>query len=171
VSSPENWQWTWAIIAVFFFVCEILTPGSFVCMTLGIGAVAAAFAAAFGMRTEVQWGTFAFVAVFSLFAVRGLTRKMDRKRDPFPGEGVGANRLYGRLGIVTEEIPGKPEGFGMVKIGSQLWRGRSEGWQRVAEGETVGVVDVEGVTLIVRPVSSDHENTLPFFSFQEEKEH
>ncbi len=63
--------------------------------------------------------------------------------DPMP-----ASRFPGRRAIVTQTID--PTGF--VRVGSELWSARGADGQSIQMGATVEVVEVDGLTLIVRDV-------------------
>ena len=72
---------------------------------------------------------------------------------------MGSNKtnvdaIPGKIGLVTETI--RPiEGEGQVKLEGQIWSAKPEDETTVIEaGTTVTVLSVEGVKLIVRPIST-----------------
>jgi membrane-bound ClpP family serine protease len=81
-------------------------------------------------------------AVISVVLYRLVSRALRRK------PAVGVETLIGGWGMVV--VPLEPEG--MVKLGGELWRARSEG-RRIEKGEEIVVRRVKGTLLIVSPAS------------------
>ena len=93
---------------------------------------------------------FVGVAVFTLlFTRRPLRRALGRT----PLITSGAQNIVGRQAVVTVAIPIGPGGRGQVKIGTEFWTASaaSDSAAAIAEGSTVEVVELKGVTAIVRP--------------------
>lgn len=69
------------------------------------------------------------------------------------GAGPEAKRpLPGSRGVVVKPL--SPEGY--IRIGGELWRAETaEGEESIHPGETVMVEGINGLTLLVRPVSRD----------------
>ena len=64
--------------------------------------------------------------------------------------------MIGQRAVVVDAIKG-PHGRGHVRIAGEDWPALTRDGSRVAEGEAVTVVDIEGATLLVevpRPSSS-----------------
>ena len=64
-----------------------------------------------------------------------------------PGTGEETRPVVGRDGIAQERLSAGGEGY--VRVGSELWRARTT--RDAAEGETVRVVERDGLTLVVDP--------------------
>ena len=78
----------------------------------------------------------------------GIGRKYIKAKMKLGGTKTNVDAIIGKNGIVKSSI-GKNTN-GMVKIGNEEWRARSEGDVNIEEGEYITVVDVTGVTLIVK---------------------
>ena len=78
----------------------------------------------------------------------GVGRKYIKAKMKVGGTKTNVDAIIGKSGIVKSSI-GKNTN-GMVKIGNEEWRARSEGDVNIEEGEYITVVDVTGVTLIVK---------------------
>ncbi len=64
-----------------------------------------------------------------------------------PGTGEETRPLVGRDGVAQERLPAGGEGY--VRVGSELWRARAT--HETAEGETVRIIERDGLTLVVDP--------------------
>jgi membrane protein implicated in regulation of membrane protease activity len=72
----------------------------------------------------------------------------------------------GDRGVVVKRL--SPQGY--VRIDGELWRAEVAGEKGSAfEGETVGVIDVQGLTLIVEPVSMRSKDSDPTTRLTEEE--
>ena len=139
----------WLVGALFLLAFETFTL-SFVAVYVALGAVCAAIAAAFGAGFGVQVIVFVGVAIFTLlFTRRPLRRALGRT----PLVTSGAQNIVGRHAVVTVAIPIGPGGRGQVKIGTEFWTAsaESESTGSIAEGTTVEVLALKGVTAIVKP--------------------
>jgi membrane protein implicated in regulation of membrane protease activity len=124
---------------------------SFVAVYVALGAVCAAIAAGVGAGFGIQVIVFVGVAVLSLV----LTRRPLRKalgRTPLVHS--GAQNIVGRQAVVTVPIPAGPGARGQVRIGTEFWTasGETDSTAGIAEGTTVEVLALQGVTAIVKPV-------------------
>jgi len=63
-------------------------------------------------------------------------------------ERTNVDAIIGKSGFVKKSI--KKNSSGQVIVGNEDWRAKSEGTINIEEGEEVTVVDVAGVTLIVK---------------------
>ncbi len=61
---------------------------------------------------------------------------------------MGHEAVLGEEGEVTR--PASPQATGQVRIRGELWKARSVEGQRLAEGETVEVLSIDGLTLLVK---------------------
>jgi membrane protein implicated in regulation of membrane protease activity len=60
---------------------------------------------------------------------------------------TGAKGMAGRVATVTESSPGRMK----VRCGSEIWAARSEDDLRLGTGTRVEVVEIAGLSLVVRP--------------------
>ena len=139
----------WIVVAVALFAIEATTI-AFVALYFGVGALAAALAAALGAPVALQAISFAAVSALSLVSTRGiLTRSLQRA----PAVRSNVDSLVGRRGIVTLPING-PAGRGQIRVGGEYWTARPymPDCADIGEGEPVEVLSIEGVTALVLPV-------------------
>ena len=138
------------VLAVILFIAEALTPtfgilttGGAICLVLGallLPKEPFLFSEGLfeGFLTTVV-GVGVASAAFFLFAAAKIIRI--RRKKPKVGE------LMGRTAKVIAEING--EG-GLVKVRGEIWKAKSVNGEKVSEGETVEIVEREGLTLLVR---------------------
>lgn len=139
----------WLVVALLLLVGEALTL-SFVALYFGVGAVAAALAAAAGANIVVQVLVFAAVSVLSLVLTRGLVRRWMQR---MPLVQSNAQTIVGERGIVTVPMAALG-GRGQIKVGTEYWTARPADDGAIDEGVRVEVVELTGVTAIVRPLAA-----------------
>jgi len=142
----------WLVGALVLLAIETFTL-AFVAVYVALGAGCAAIAAAFGAGFGIQVIVFVGVAVLGLL----LTRRPLRKalgRTPIITS--GAQNIVGRHAVVTVAISAGPGARGQVKIGTEFWtaKGESDSAAGIAEGTTVEVTGLEGVSAIVKPLGA-----------------
>jgi membrane protein implicated in regulation of membrane protease activity len=140
----------WLVGALVLLAIETFTL-TFVAVYVALGAVSATIAAALGAGFGVQVIVFVVVAVLSLTLTR---RPLRRALGRTPLVRSGAQNVVGRRAVVTVAIPAGTGGRGQVKIGTEFWTASSESdlTAGIAEGTTVEVLALEGVSAIVEPV-------------------
>lgn len=135
----------WFIVAAVLGVAELLT----VTLALGLLAVAAAAAGvvgALGLGVPAELGAFAVVAAAGLGLVRPVAMRHLRQPPPLR---TGVAALVGKTGIVVQEVN---EHDGRVRIGGEVWTSRSYDESTVIPvGAKVDVLQIEGVTALVYP--------------------
>ncbi len=142
--------WLWMIIAVVFAVGEIFTAGFFL-LWLGIGAAVAGILAILGFAAGWQWAAFVVVSG-ALIAIS--RRFAERFTKPQP-QGIGADRVIGKEGVVLEEID-NVKNTGRVRLEKDEWRADSSTDETIPEGKRVKVVRLDGAHLVVE-VSEEGE--------------
>ena len=148
--------WGWLILALIFFVGELLTAGFFL-VAFGIGAALAAVAAFAGLDILWQLGIFVVVSAIAVFSLR---RFADSVSPTKPRAQVGIDRVLGKKAVVIESINAL-NGTGIVRVDAEEWRALPEDrTQIIPEKSTVEVLEVNGTRLVVRPLSLpvDSEN-------------
>lgn len=138
--------WGWLILALFLFLAEIFTAG-FVLAAFGVGALAGALAAFFGLTLPWQILTFIIVSVIAVIYSRRFAERVT-------GESsikVGVDRVLGKKAIVLETID-PLEATGRVRIDREEWRAESSDGQVIPAESIVEVVGVEGTRVLVREV-------------------
>jgi len=135
----------WLIIAILFFIIEILTPGVFLFSCFSIGAVLAAIVSLFSKSLILQCVIFAITSVLSIYFLRPLLMKL---LVPLTIKS-NVDKLVGSTGIVVEKIDGKKV-MGIVKVNNELWRAVAENNEVINVDEEIVVLKVEGAHLVVK---------------------
>lgn len=135
----------WIIVACAFGVGEILTT-SFFLAPFGVGAIAAAIAAALGAPAVIAWAVFLVVSIVLLTVVRPIARA--HLHTP-PQIRTGTAALIGRRVMVVERIS-NDEAVGCVRIDGEIWTARAYDEDQVIEaGTPVHIVEIRGATALV----------------------
>nr|WP_228532935.1 NfeD family protein [Micromonospora sp. ANENR4] len=133
-------------MGVVLAVAEIFTTTLFLIM-FGVGAFAAAGAAALGAPVALQAVVFAVVSALSVAVVRPVVRRHARPALETGEQPFGVEALEGATAVVLEPVDADR---GMVKIDGELWTARSyDATRTYAEGERVQVIKVRGATALV----------------------
>ncbi|RLQ03628.1 NfeD family protein [Micromonospora sp. BL1] len=136
----------WIVLGVALAVAEIFTTTLFLIM-FGVGAFAAAGAAALGAPVALQAVIFAVVSALSVAVVRPVVRRHARPALETGEQPFGVEALEGATAVVLEPVDADR---GMVKIDGELWTARSyDATRTYAEGERVQVIKVRGATALV----------------------
>jgi membrane protein implicated in regulation of membrane protease activity len=134
----------WLVAGVVLLLVEIFTLTVAVGM-VGVGALAAALAAALGAPLAVQAGAFVVTSTGLLvFAREPVQKALNRG-----GSSASADprSIAGMTAVVVERVS---ESTGQVRVHGELWRARPyAGTAPVDVGATVAVAAVEGATLLV----------------------
>ena len=133
----------WLIVAVLSGIGELLT-GSLVLLPFTIGAGVAALAAAFGLELPWVLALFLVVSLSSLVGLRGFAKRSEASAPPIQ---AGANRYVDGVGRVTVAI--EPDSEGRVQLDGQTWRAVAAGYEPIAPGTEVRVIEVRGTALVV----------------------
>ncbi|MFN3550531.1 MAG: NfeD family protein [Endomicrobiia bacterium] len=135
----------WIVVALLFFIIEILTPGVFLFSCFGIGAIVAFITSIFSNSLILQCIIFALSSVLSIYFLKPILMRI---LAPLTVKS-NVESLIGQEGIVVEKIYGK-KSMGIVKVDSELWRAVSENDEIIEKDEEVVVLKVEGVHLVVK---------------------
>jgi membrane protein implicated in regulation of membrane protease activity len=141
--------WLWFGFAALFIIGEVLTLGFFL-LWFGIGAAVAGILALLGVGPAWQWAAFVVVSVVLLAASRRFAERFSQKQPP----GVGADRLIGRKGVVTEDIDNL-KNVGRVRIDEEDWRAESEDDTTIETGTRVEVARLDGTHAVVRRLDAE----------------
>jgi membrane protein implicated in regulation of membrane protease activity len=138
----------WLIAGLVCLGIEALTL-AFVMAYFGVGAFAAAAAAALDAPLEGQIAVFAVVSLTLLLFTRRLIVDLVGLRE---AEQAPPHALIGRGAVVTIPVSAH-ESSGQIRIGSEFWTARpvDDDGTPIPAGAAVEVVDVVGVTARVRP--------------------
>ncbi|MZR32467.1 NfeD family protein [Sneathiella litorea] len=139
--------WSWWILGIILVILEIFAPST-IFLWLGISAGLVGFVAwAFpDMRWEYQWILFAIIAIASI-----LISRLFLKRHPGVEDNITLNQrgaqYVGRHFTLTEPIR---NGRGKIHVDDTQW---SVEGPDMGPGEVVNVTGVDGILLIVEPVT------------------
>jgi membrane protein implicated in regulation of membrane protease activity len=146
----------WVVAAVVLLIAEA-TTSAFIAIYFGFAAIATAAVALTGVGVVVQLIAFVGLSVGSLI----LTRPALKRTIGSPQlHRMGIDAMQGKIGVVTRAI-GELES-GLVKVGGETWTARSfYDEEPIAEGSRVEVIKIEGVTALVVPAPSPHDDPTP----------
>lgn len=137
----------WIVLGVVLAVAEIFTTTLFLLM-FGIGAFAAAGAAALGAPVSLQAVVFAAVSALTLLFARPAIRR--NRQSAVSGDGeqaFGVEAIAGSDALVLERVDADT---GVVRIDGEIWSARAyDATQVMSPGERVRVIEVKGVTALV----------------------
>jgi membrane protein implicated in regulation of membrane protease activity len=157
----DVWPWLWLVVGAVFTIVELtVLGGSFVLLPFAISAFAASLLGFYDVSVEIQWAVFVLGGGL-LFAVlaKWSMRFIGRHNVP---QGVGADRLIGAVGLVTEAVdPDDPERRGRVTVHGETWGALVEGSVPLDRGVRVAVRAVRGTRLIVTPLSETEPSNPP----------
>lgn len=137
----------WIIAIILFAVAEGLTAG-LVTIWFALGALAALLAALFGAPLWLQLVWFFVISIATLIATRPLARRFLNGKT----QATNADMYVGKECVVTETID-NIAGTGAVKVAGKVWTARTEDDSVVPAGTKAEALRIEGVKLIVKPVS------------------
>ncbi len=140
--------WVWVALLAAFVIIEASTA-QLVTIWFAVGSFAALITSFFTDNIIVQVAVFIAVSVIILAVTRPFVKKVTNSKK----QATNADMYIGKEGIVTEEINNLLS-QGVVKVKGSVWSARSEkDGAPIPKGTLVTVVKIEGVKLIVRPVS------------------
>jgi membrane protein implicated in regulation of membrane protease activity len=146
------WPWVWLSIAVVFALIELtLLAGSFVLLPFAVSAFVASILGFYEVPIEIQWGVFVGGGGLLFWvAIRWLRKFVDEHDTP---PGVGADRLVGMTGIVTEAISiSDVTRRGRVNIAGEVWGALAVDEATIEPGVHVQVRSVQGTRVFVEPI-------------------
>jgi membrane protein implicated in regulation of membrane protease activity len=136
----------WIIVAVAFFIIEIVTPTVFVFACFGIGALSASLAFKLFSNIWVSWSAFIVISIIGVIASKPLAER-------FAGKSARLaliDAFIGKKGKVIITIdPEKNEG--RVMVDREDWRAEAD--EKIEQGTIIEVLKVEGTHLYVKKSS------------------
>ena len=143
----------WLVSMIVLFVVEAATV-NLITIWFAFGALAALVTSLLGGGFWLQIAVFIVVTILTLIPTRKLAKKYFSKSHHQP---TNADVAIGKDCTVVEEIDNLLA-TGAVKCLGKEWTARSETGEKIAMGEIVTAVAIEGVKLIVRPKTTVTEN-------------
>lgn len=137
----------WIGVAVIFAIIETLTMGINT-IWFAIGAVVASIVSMAGGSLLLQIIVFLIVSILLLY----FTRPLAIKKLKIGNVKTNVDTLPGNTALVISDII--PYNTGQVKVMGQIWTAISAGTKDpMKQGETVRILRVEGVKLVVEPLT------------------
>lgn len=140
------WQ-IWLIAAGIFLIIEIFTIGFFV-FWFAIGSLIAMIISFFVSNVIIQATVFIISSCILIFATKTLSNKVTKK-DLKP---TNVYSIIGKKAIVVEDIDWIT-GKGQVKVNGEVWSAKTNDQSKITEGNEVLIESVDGVKLLVKPLS------------------
>ena len=144
----NNMWYIWLIVAGFFFIIEMATVG-FLVFWLAIAALVTAVVSLITDSFAIQITVFAILSCTLIPLTKPLVDKYITKGKTFP---TNIDSLIGKHGVVTKAIK-SAYGVGQVKVNGEIWSAKCEKNIEIAEGTEVEVLNIDGVKLIITPLS------------------
>ncbi len=145
--------WHWFAFGLFLMLVEILVPGA-IFLWLGIAGVLTGLLLAAMPETgwQVQLVVFAVLSVAAIFLGRRFVASRQRPTD-HPTLNRRGRSMVGTWCTLRDDTV---NGRGRVRVGDTMWALRlAEVGSDLPAGAQVTVVEVDGVTLVVRGVSEE----------------
>ncbi len=142
--------WSWLILGFALLGGEMLSPGGFYLLFVGIGALIVGLLTLANLAgpDPVQWVLFALLSVLSLTMLRS------RLARSFLPEKLGED-IVGMTVELTTAVP--PDGVGQARFRGSVWKVYNAGPHALEAGARCRVDEVNGITLTVGKPSSAME--------------
>jgi len=136
----------WLIVAVLFFIGELICPVFFL-FWFSVGALVALLLSLVVSNWAIQVIVFLVVSVILLIFMKPLTNKLFKNKEK---DELNTNGIIGKTAVVVKEID-NIKGTGEAKVGSELWRAVSDDDSKVIPQDAkVTVLKIDGVKIIVK---------------------
>ena len=142
----------WVVFAIFMLLCEGFTT-QLVSIWFVLGSVCAAITTIFTSDITIQSAVFLVVSLVSLIVTRPLVKRFKKRNKT---TGTNADRHIGQVGFMLTEITDIDE-TAQAKVGAETWTVKSDK-APLLKGTKVKVLAIEGVKLIVEPVTDNLVN-------------
>ena len=138
----------WLAALIVFGVGEAVTVG-LTSIWFALGSLGALIVSGLGFGFWPQFITFVALSAVAMALLRPIAQKLLKPNY----SATNADRVIGTTGLVTEEID-NIAGKGLVNLAGQIWSARSTHSDGVIPaGQEVRVLQIQGVKVIVAPVS------------------
>jgi membrane protein implicated in regulation of membrane protease activity len=138
--------WMWAVLGFFLLVCELLTPGGFYVMFLGVSGLGVALVTLLAPAIPLwgQWLLFSILGVVCLVFFR--RPLLERFKQKWPATQV--DNLVGETATALEDIA--VNAFGKAELRGAAWNAQNTGATPVARSQRCQVERIDGLTLYIR---------------------
>jgi len=139
--------WMWMILGLVLLACEMITPGTFFFMFLGISGLLTGLV--FWIAPDLPaWAPWLLFSIFSAISVAFFRKPLMKKFKLNEKPGHKVDSLVGETAIALENIA--PGALGKVELRGASWTAQNTGDQPIQRSERPKVERVEGLTLYVR---------------------
>ena len=140
----------WLVLMGVFLVVEAACPIHLVSVWFSVGSLAAAIVGAFSGPVWLQILVFLVISGGLLAALWPFTKRFLNPKLT----ATNVDSVLGTQGYVTDDIDNL-DGHGQVKLGGMYWTARSADGSAIPAGTRVRVEKIEGVKVIVTPVTEE----------------
>jgi membrane protein implicated in regulation of membrane protease activity len=144
-------QWIWVALVIIFALIEVFTLG-LTTVWFAIAALIMVFLSFLKIPLSVQ--ILIFLAISAVLLI--FTRPVAVKKFKIGREKTNIDSLVGKHVLVTKKISEFEKGE--VKVNGLFWAAHSEQNTEIVEGTKCEVLRIEGVQLIVRPLSEEENH-------------
>ncbi len=141
----EYMPYVWTFILIMSVLVEAATATLTTIWFMPAGFVALILAL-FNVSLPIQIVTFIVLGALTLVLSKTLFK---HKLAKAPKTATNADRIIGAAAVVTADI-NNDLSTGEITVGGQHWTARSDDGSKIAKGEKVTVLRIEGVKAIVR---------------------
>ena len=139
--------WMWMILGLALLACEMITPGTFFFMFLGISGLLVGLAALLAPELPA-WVAWLLFSIFSAISLAFFRKPLMEKFKLGAKHGTKVDSLTGETAVALEDIA--PGAMGKVELRGAAWSARNIGDQSVKRSERLKVDRVDGLTLCIR---------------------
>ena len=142
--------WAWLVMGFAMLASEMLAPGGFYLLFVGLGAIAVGLLALADLAGPawVQWLLFSAISVAAVLTLL-------RQGRSAPSTGRLDRGLVGGTVVLTTAI--EPGGAGQAEFRGSVWRVDNAGREPLEAGARCRVDEVNGITLTVGRTSAELE--------------
>ena len=139
--------WMWMIAGFVLLVCEVVTPGTFYFIFLGISGLLVGLVA--WLAPDVPaWMHWLLFSIFSGVSVMFFRKPLMEKFKINPKHAHKVDSLVGETALALENIA--PGELGKVELRGASWTAQNAGDQPIQRSERPKVERVDGLTLYIR---------------------
>ena len=141
----------WLIVAIIFGVGELMTT-SLTLIWFSIGALVVMLISIF--IESILWQVIVFAAISVTLLVIATKYLVDKDKNV--KYNTNLQGIISQKAMVIEDI--EPYESGVVKLNGEDWTAISKDELKIEKGKVVEIIEIEGVKLIVREVTSPNLN-------------
>ena len=143
--------WAWLIVGFAMLAGELLAPGGFYLLFVGLGAIAVGLLTFLGLSGP-EWTQWVLFTAISVLSVTTLRRRL-------AGSAPGSSRL--EPSVVGETVVLKSAieagGVGQAEYRGSVWQVKNAGSSALESGARCRVDEVNGITLLVGRTAAELE--------------